>query len=402
MRRFWKGYASPAPVNGTIPITVWMLGIVSLLMDVSTEMINALLPLYLASSLGVSAFTIGIIEGLSVAIATAAKSLSGIFADWGRRAKPLAVVGYGLAALSRLIFPLAVSLDQIVIAKALDRIGKGVRGAPRDAIVAAVTPPEIRGASFGLRKSLDTVGGFAGPLIAIGTLLIFSADITTVFWLAVIPASLAVFVLVVFVREPDDRQRDSHDSFHLPDALKLNRAIWAVIALAGLIMLARFSEAFILLKSLEAGFVPAWVPLSLVVMHAFYGLAAWPVGAVSDRIGTTGLLIVGLCFLMGAHLTLAFAETAWVYILGTVLWGLHMGFSQGLLGAMIASVTPNHIKGSAFGTFNLVAGGVVLVSNTAAGWFWHSIGSYTPFLIGAVLSAIAVVCIALKRRELQC
>lgn len=387
-----------APVRPAIPATVWMLGIVSLLMDVSSEMINALLPLYLAGGLGVSMLAIGFIEGLSVAIATAAKFLSGVLSDFSRRAKPLAVLGYGLGALSRLIFPLAVGLDQIVLAKAMDRVGKGIRGAPRDAIVAAVSPPPIRGASFGLRKSLDTVGGFIGPLVAVLAMILLAGDIPAVFWIAAIPAALCMIVLVFFVHEPPGIHQRRRGGFRLADSLRLNRAVWAVIGLASVIMLARFSEAFVLLKALEAGLAPAWVPLSLVVMHAAYGLTAFPVGRLSDRIGTGGLLLVSLVFLIAAHLTLAFAGTVWIYVIGTVLWGLHMGFSQGLLGAMIAGATPDHLKGSAFGTFNLVTGIVVLLGNTLAGWLWHSAGAAMPFLVGAGLSVAAMIGIAMKGR----
>lgn len=390
---------SAALIRPAIPATVWMLGIVSLLMDVSSEMINALLPLYLAGGRGASALAIGFIEGLSVAVATATKFLSGVLSDISRRAKPLAVLGYGLGALSRLIFPWAVSLDQIVLAKAMDRVGKGIRGTPRDAIVAAVSPPEIRGASFGLRKSLDTGGGFVGPLVAIGAMILLAGDILSVFWIAAITAALCMVVLVFFVKEPAGRHSMKRGSFRLVDAFRLNRAVWAVIGLASIIMLARFSEAFVLLKALEAGFTPAWVPLSLVIIHAAYGLTAFPAGRLSDRIGTSGLLLGSLGFLIAAHLTLAYAATVWVYVLGTVLWGLHMGLSQGLLGAMIAAATPEHLKGSAFGTFNLVTGVVVLVGNTLAGWLWHSAGSATPFLVGAGLSILAMIGIASGARR---
>ncbi len=375
-----------------------MLGFVSLLMDVSSEMINALLPLYLAGGLGASALAIGFIEGLSVAIATVTKFLSGVLADLSRRAKPLAVLGYGLGALSRLIFPWAASLDQIVLAKAMDRVGKGIRGTPRDAIIAAVSPPEIRGASFGLRKSLDTVGGFVGPLVAVAAMIALAGDIRSVFWIAAIPATMCMVFLVFCVQEPAGNHSGKRSKFRLRDAFRLTPAVWAVIGLASVIMLARFSEAFVLLKALEAGFTAAWVPLSLVIMHAAYGLTAYPVGRLSDRIGTSGLLVWSLGFLVAAHVTLAFAGSVWVYVLGTVLWGLHMGFSQGLLGAMIAASTPDDLKGSAFGTFNLVTGVIVLVGNTLAGWLWRSMGSEIPFLVGAALSLLAMVFIAARSR----
>ena len=387
-----------SPLRPPIPATVWMLGFVSLLMDVSSEMINALLPLYLAGGLGASALAIGFIDGLSVAVATVTKFLSGVLADLSQRAKPLAVLGYGLGALSRLIFPWAASLDQIVLAKAMDRVGKGIRGTPRDAIIAAVSPPEIRGASFGLRKSLDTVGGFVGPLVAVAAMIALAGDIRSVFWIATIPAAMCIVVLIFCVREPAGDHSGKRSKFRLRDAFKLTPAVWAVIGLASVIMLARFSEAFVLLKALEAGFTPAWVPLSLVIMHAAYGLAAYPVGRLSDRIGTSGLLVWSLGFLVAAHVTLAFAGSVCVYVLGTVLWGLHMGFSQGLLGAMIAASTPDGLKGSAFGTFNLVTGVIVLVGNTLAGWLWHSMGSEVPFLVGAALSLLAMGFILARSR----
>ncbi|MFC3123801.1 MFS transporter [Pseudoroseomonas globiformis] len=388
-----------APPRRSIPATVWVLGLVSLLMDISSEMVQTLLPLYLATGLGASAMTIGFIEGLSVAVATATKFLSGLVADWSRRSKPLAVLGYGIGALSRLVFPLAASIDLIILAKAMDRVGKGIRGTPRDAMIAAVSPPAIRGASFGLRKSLDTVGGFLGPLLAIAAMMLLAGNIVTVFWMAVIPAALAVAVLAWGVKEPPGEGGAKRPDFRLSQAFRLNRAVWAVIGIAAIIMLARFSEAFVLLKSLEAGFSPSWVPLSMVIMHAVYGLAAYPVGRLSDRVGGMGLLLWSLAFLVAAHLVLAFATAAWVYLLGTVLWGLHMGFSQGLLGAMIAGASPEGLKGSAFGTFNLVTGLVVLVGNTAAGWAWQSFGSAMPFLLGAGLSVLAMLLLILGRRQ---
>jgi MFS family permease len=390
---------SPGVRRPAIPVTVWMLGLVSLLMDISSEMVQTLLPLYLAGGLGASAVTIGFIEGLSVAVAAATKFLSGLFTDWSRRSKPLAVLGYGLGALSRLVFPLAASVDLIILAKAMDRVGKGIRGTPRDAMVAAASPPEIRGASFGLRKSLDTVGGFLGPLLAVMVMLLMAGNIVTVFWLAAIPAALAMAVLIFGVREPKGDRTAKRSNFRLSQALQLNPAVWAVIGVASVIMLARFSEAFVLLKSLEAGFSPTWVPLSMVIMHAVYGLAAYPVGRLSDRIGNTGLLLWSLAFLVAAHLVIAFAASAWIYILGTVLWGLHMGFSQGLLGAMIARATPDGLKGSAFGTFNLVTGIVVLLGNTVAGWVWQTFGAGMPFLLGAGLSLLAMLLLVIGRRR---
>lgn len=379
------------PLN-SIPATVWVLGVVSLLMDISSEMVQTLLPFYLVSGLGASAVFVGFIEGLAVAIATVTKLFSGILADRMAQRKPLAVLGYGLGAVSKLIFPLATSVGWIVAAKAVDRVGKGIRGTPRDALIADVTPPELRGASFGLRKSLDTVGGFVGPLVAIGLMILLGGDVLTIYWIAVIPAFLAVLLLIVGVREPKAPYEAKAGRLpHLADIVRLNGAVWMVIGAASLLTLARFSEAFLLLKSQKAGFAPAWIPITMVIMHAVYGLTAYPVGALSDRIGRSGLLIASLFVLVAAYGTLAYAESVSIFIAGIVLWGLHMGLSQGLLATLIADTAPKHLKGTAFGVFNLITGIVVLIGNIAAGWIWDSYGSGATFLTGAALSTVTVL-----------
>lgn len=382
--------ASPAP--SAIPKTVWVLGVVSLLMDISSEMVQTLLPFYLVTGLGASAMFVGFVEGLSVAIATVTKLFSGILADRMAQRKPLAVLGYGLGALSKLIFPLATTAGWIVAAKAVDRVGKGIRGTPRDALIADVTPPELRGASFGLRKSLDTVGGFVGPLAAIGLMLLLGGDVLTIYWIAVIPAFLAVALLIVGIREPKVPFQAKGGGWPRPaEIARLNGAVWMVIGAASLLTLARFSEAFLLLKSSEAGFSPAWIPITMVVMHVVYGLTAYPVGRLSDRIGRSGLLIASLFVLVAAYVVLARADTVFAFIAGIVLWGLHMGLSQGLLATLIADTAPKHLKGTAFGVFNLMTGVVVLAGNVAAGWIWDAHGSSATFLTGAGLTALTML-----------
>lgn len=385
--------------TASIPSTVWILGFVSLLMDISSEMVQTLLPLYLVAGLGASAMMVGFIEGLSVAIATVTKLFSGVISDWTGRRKPLAVAGYGLAAISKLIFPLATTAGGIVMAKAIDRVGKGIRGTPRDALIADVTPPEIRGAAFGLRKSLDTVGGFVGPLIAIGLMLATGGNIITIFWIAAIPAFIAVALLIVGIREPETpSKRPLARSKGFPrfaDAGKLNATVWIVITVASILTVARFSEAFLLLKAQEAGFAAAWVPITMVVMHAIYGLTAYPVGALSDRLGRKGLLAASLGFLIVADLVIAQSTTIYPFLAGIVLWGLHMGFSQGILATLIADTAPGHLKGTAFGMFNVITGLVMLVGNIGAGWLWESYGSSSTFLAGAILSAVALLSLAL-------
>lgn len=378
-----------------IPRTVWLLGVVSLLMDISSEMIQTLLPLYLVAGLGASAVAIGFIEGLSVAIATVTKLFSGVISDWTGKRKPLAVLGYGLGALSKPIFPLATSIGWVVVAKAVDRVGKGIRGTPRDALIADVTPPEIRGASFGLRKSLDTVGGFVGPLAAIGLMLATDGNMIAIFWIAAIPAFLAVALLIVGVKEPEQPPSPSKGMPRFRDAGRLNRAVWVVIGVSSLLTLSRFSEAFLLLKSQEAGLSLAWIPITMVVMHAVYGLTAYPVGYLSDRIGRRSLIALSLLFLIAADLALATAQTLPMLFAGIVLWGLHMGFSQGILSTLIADSAPQNLKGTAFGLFNLATGLTVILGNVSAGLLWETYGSSSTFLAGAVMAFASLATVPL-------
>lgn len=380
----------------TIPRTVWVLGFVSLLMDVSSEIVQALLPFYLVGTLGASAVLVGFVEGFSVLVATTTKLFSGVVTDWTGRRKPMVILGYGLGAVSKLIFPLAASVGWIVGAKAIDRVGKGIRGTPRDALIADVSPPELRGASFGLRKSLDTVGGFLGPLVAIALMFVFSGNVQAVFWIAVVPAFLAVALLVVGIEEPAHAAPLKKDGPPRPaDIARLNAGVWLTILVACLLTGARFSEAFLLLKAQEAGFSLAWVPLTLVIMHAVYGLTAYPVGRLSDAIGRTGLLGTSLVFLVAAYLVLAHATSIPVFVAGIVLWGLHMGFSQGLLATLIADAAPTALRGTAFGVFNLMTGLVVLAGNVAAGLLWDAYGSYGTFVAGASLSALGAAAFGL-------
>lgn len=379
-------------ISRAIPRSVWILGFVSMLMDISSEMIQTLLPLYLVMGLGASAVTVGFIEGFAVATAMVTKFFAGALSDRLAKRKALVVIGYGLGALSKPIFPLADTLGWITGAKFLDRIGKGVRGAPRDALIADVTPAHLRGASFGLRKSLDTVGGFVGPLVAIGLMLLSGGDFTTVFWIATVPAFLAVGLLVVGIKEPEAPAASiAKARAGLKEAALLNGAVWAVIALSAVLTFARFSEAFLLLRAQQAGFSVAWVPLVMVIMHLVYGLAAYPVGALSDRLGRTGMLIASLVFLIAADIVLAYAEAIAPLIVGTVLWGLHMGFSQGILATLIADSAPANLRGSAFGVLSLITGAVVLLGNIVAGVLWEVYGPTATFLNGAGFAAAALL-----------
>ncbi len=384
----------PAPAAPpSIPRTVWALGLVSLFMDVSSELVHSLLPLFLVGSLGLGMLTVGLIEGVAEATALVVKVFSGALSDYLGKRKVLLLLGYGLAALSKPLFPLAHSADLVFGARLLDRLGKGIRGAPRDALIADVAPPAIRGACFGLRQSMDTAGAFLGPLLAILLMLWLGGDIALVLWFAVLPALLCLAMLAFGVEEP--AHADAPRQFRLPirlDALRgFTPAYWRMVVIGALFTLARFSEAFLILRAEQLGLAASWVPLVMVVMAACYMLSAYPVGRLSDRIGRERLLSVGMLLLALADLALAWAVSLGPVLLGVALWGLHMGFSQGILATLVADTTPAELKGTAFGLFNLVSGVALLLASGIAGWLWQTYDAATTFHAGALFSLAALV-----------
>lgn len=395
--------ADAGPVWRRIPSGIWALGFVSLLMDVSSEMIHALLPVYLVVGLGATALTVGIIEGIAEATASITKIFSGALSDRIGRRKELAALGYGLAAVTKPIFPLAPSVGWLVTARFVDRIGKGIRGAPRDALVADISPPELRGASFGLRQSLDTVGAFVGPLLAIGLMWLFADDFVSVFWVAVIPAFLAFGLIVFAVHEPKRHEglRQVRNPLSRQELALLGTAYWWVVAVAAVFTLARFSEAFLILRAEGAGLPLMLVPAVLVVMNVTYALSAYPVGALSDRMDRVTILVIGLLLLVAADLFLAFAPGLIGIACGVVLWGLHMGFTQGLLATLVADAAPAELRGTAYGMFNLVTGIALLAASVIAGALWDSIGPQGTFLAGAVFSVLTIIGLYPVRQRLD-
>jgi MFS family permease len=386
--------ASPA----RMPRAVWMLGLVSLLMDVSSEMIHSLLPVFLVTTLSASAFTVGLIEGVAEATALIVKVFSGVLSDyWGRR-KPLAVFGYGMAALSKPLFAVASNAGFVFTARMLDRIGKGIRGAPRDALLADVTPPSVRGAAFGLRQSLDTVGAFLGPVLAIGLMFLWANDFRAVFWVAIVPALLSVALLMFGVQEPDrPRGGRAINPIKRENLRKLSGAYWWVVAVAAVFTLARFSEAFLVLRAQHGGLAVALVPLVLIAMNIVYSISAYPFGKLSDRMNHDVLLALGLIVLVVADLMLARSGAGvWVWS-GIALWGLHMGMTQGLLSAMVAHTAPDDLRGTAFGFFNLISGIAMLVASAVAGLLWDRFGPAFTFNAGAIFSVLALCALGSRR-----
>jgi len=369
-------------------------------MDLSSELIHALLPLYMATVLGASALVIGIVEGVAEATALLVKLFSGVLSDFFRRRKPLVLLGYGLGALSKLAFPLAPTLGWIVAARFADRVGKGIRGAPRDALIADIAPAAVRGRSFGLRQALDTVGGVGGPLLALAGMAYFASDFRAVFWIAVVPALLAVVLIIVGVSEPAGLRVEKRRPLRFADLKRFSSGFWFIVAIAGVLTLARFSEAFLVLRALNIGFTTASAPLVMVAMAVVYAATAYPAGVAADRGQAPRLLGCGLAALILSDLVLARAEGPMMVLAGAALWGLHMGLTQGLLAALIAAAAPSDLRGTAFGVFNLICGIALLIASVFAGWLWDAYGPQSTFYAGAVFTVIAAIGLWLRRRDL--
>src|SRR5579863_439082 len=383
-----------APMNALTQIqaSIWLLGFVSLLMDVSSEMIHSLLPMFMVGTLGAGALTVGVIEGMAESTALIVKVFSGTLSDYLGKRKGLALFGYTLSALTKPLFALAPTAGVVLTARLMDRVGKGIRGAPRDALIADIAPERVRGTAFGLRQALDTVGAFLGPLLAVGLMLRWADDFRRVFWVAVIPGLTAATLLAVGVHEPPRSQgRACVNPIRRENLKRLGASYWWVVAIGAVSTLARFSEAFLVLRAREGGIPVALVPLVMVAMNLIYASSAYPFGRLSDRMSHRKLLAWGLLVLIGADLVLAINDHWGVVLVGVLLWGLHLGMTQGLLATMVANTAPADLRGSAYGFFNLVSGFAMLVASLLAGLLWDRLGASFTFYVGALFSVIALV-----------
>ena len=380
-----------------IPSSIWVLGLVSMFMDISSEMIHSLLPLFLIGPLGASALMVGLIEGLAESTALIVKVFSGAFSDYLGKRKALAVFGYALGALTKPLFAIAPTAGIVLAARLLDRTGKGVRGAPRDALVADLASPAMRGEVFGLRQSLDTVGALLGPLLAVGLMLLWANDFRAVFWVALLPGLLAVFLLVFGVQEPERHRSEKRTNPIRRENLKrLSGAYWWVAGVGAVFTLARFSEAFLVLRAQQGGIPVTYVPLVMAGMNMVYSGSAYPFGKLSDRMNHGILLSLGLLVLIAADLVLAASDHWLTVACGVSLWGLHMGITQGLLATMVADTAPEDLRGTAYGFFNLISGMAMLVASAAAGLLWDNLGAPFTFYVGAVFAAFALMGLAVK------
>ncbi len=385
-----------------LPADVWILGLVSMLMDISSEMIHSLLPLFLMTTLGASALVIGVMEGLAESTALVVRIFSGTLSDYLGKRKVIAVFGYALGALTKPLFAIASSVWMVLFARLLDRVGKGVRGAPRDALVADLVPRAVRGAAFGLRQALDTTGAFLGPLLGTALMLWWNNDFRSVFWVAVIPGVSAVLLLAWGVREPAHRRHGRHaNPIRRENLVRLGSRYWWVVGVGAVFAMARFSEAFLVLRAQKGGIPIAFVPLVMVAMNVVYSASAYPFGWLSDRVSHPALLTSGLVVLIMADVTLAAGEHWSIVIIGVSLWGMHMGMTQGLLSAMVAEVAPTDLRGTAYGIFNLASGMAMLLASVIAGALWDRLGPAATFYGGAGFSLLAIMALLTYSQRLR-
>jgi MFS family permease len=396
-----SSYAGALRASRTLPAGIWALGFVSMLMDISSELIHSLLPVFMVSVLGASMTTVGLIEGVAEGTAAITKVFSGAISDFLGKRKLLAVMGYGLGAVTKPVFALATTIGWVFAARFVDRVGKGIRGAPRDALVADIAPIELRGAAYGLRQSLDSVGAFIGPLLAVALMARLADDIRAVLWVAAVPAVLAVALLVFGVREPGeaDARGGVRRPLTLSDAWRLPLRFWLVVLLGAVFTLARFSEAFLVLRAQEVGLALGYVPMVMIVMNVVYAAAAYPAGVAADRYRHRTLLIVGLGMLVAADVVLAVAASPSAAFAGAALWGLHMGLTQGLFAKLVAEAAPFELRGTAFGIFNVAGGCALLLASAIAGGLWSAYCAPAAFLTGAGFATLAVVGLLVWRRK---
>ena len=377
-----------------MPRSVWVLGFVSLLMDTSSELIHSLLPLFLVTTIGTSVLTVGVIEGAAEATALIVRVFSGVLSDYLGKRKALAVAGYGLAAITKPLFAIASTAGLVFSARIIDRVGKGIRGAPRDALVADVTPNDLRGTAYGLRQALDTVGAVLGPLLAMSFMLLWSDNFRAVFWIAVVPAFLSVALLLIGVRDTGQKADGKRSNpVQWQNLKRMGSFYWWVVAIGAVFTLARFSEAFLLLRAQQGGLHLALIPLVMVAMNIVYSLSSYPLGKLADRVSHIKLLTAGLAILICADIVLAIGNHWSVVIVGVSLWGLHLGMTQGLLAAMVADASPEDLRGTGFGFFNLASGLALLLASPLAGYLWDRFGAAFTFSTGAAFCFMAMVAI---------
>src|SRR5436305_2826109 len=390
---------APMASRPPLPRNVWVLGFVSLFMDLSSEIYHALLPAFITMVLGLPVTALGAIDGVAEATSNFAKLFSGRLSDRSLRRKPWVMAGYGLAALSKPLFPLAASAPAVMIARFADRIGKGIRGAPRDAMLADETPPEIRGRAFGLRQALDTAGALLAPLVAIGLMAWLASNIRAVFWIAVIPAGISFLLAWLALREPEQHLAPVNRSPFFRGFRELDKETRRLLQVGFLFTLARFSEGFLILKGIDIGLSEAMSPLTLAIFNLSYVALAYPAGALSDRMSPRSILMAGMAVLIAGNLVLAETGGFAGLVVGTALWGAHMALTQGIFSRLIADAAPAHLRATSFGAFWFVSGIGTLLASLGAGWLWDREGASATFLTSAGIAAVAIAMLSLLPDE---
>jgi MFS family permease len=383
-----------------LPRTIWMLGLTSLLMDGSSEIVHAVLPLLLVNGLGSSVFLVGIIDGLAEATASITKIFSGALSDHWRNRKWIAAFGYALSACSKVLFPIAATPLAVFFGRFADRLGKGIRGAPRDALVADWVAPEHRGYAYGVRQSMDNMGAVIGPLLAILLLQLYAGDVAPVLWWAVVPAVLSVSVMMIGVQEADSDAPRVARPFPLKtsELRQLGRPFWLAMGFLFVLLLPRFSEAFQILRAQDVGVPAAWAPMALVVMN-LVSVPLTPIAGIwSDRVGRNRVIGLGFLLLIASHMAMALATGPMLVWIGAGIWGVHLALTQGIFSALVADHAPAHLRGTAFGVFNLAAGIAIFVGSAAMGFAWDQLGAGTAFALAAAVNALGLVLFPLSRK----
>jgi MFS family permease len=386
--------ASDPPRPKRLSPNVAALGFVSLLTAISSAMIYGLLPVFLVKVLGVNVASVGLIEGMAESANSLIKIVSGTASDRIGRRMPLVIFGYTLSAVVKTLFPLAGAASTVLAARVLDRLGKGIRDAPRDAFLTDMTAPGLRGTSFGLRLALAIAGFVFGPFFAVGLMRLSGDDFRLVFWIALIPAFLSIIVLILAVKEmPFNHQPGGRGlRFQRGDLNALPVAFWWAIVIASLLSLARFSPAFLVLKAHATGVDAAYVPMILGLMYFVYSVTAYPFGVLADRFDRRLQLGIGTLILVGADAVLAHAQTIWGAAFGAALWGLQMGVTQPVIGAIVADAAPERLRGAAFGIYDLTIGLAAFAASSGAGILWSISGPGTAFGVSAsIASGVALM-----------
>ncbi len=387
-----------------IPKTVWAVGFVTLLMNVSTIIIFSLSPLYLTSVLGISMISLGILEGAVEASSWFTRIFAGVFSDYFHRRKPFLFAAYSLAASSRLIFPLVPSAGWIFFARFVDRVSNGIQATPREALIGDVAPIDLKGACYGLRQTLGMFGSFAGAFMLMFLMHWSNANFELAFWAAVIPPFFALLILAKFVRDPialKIKNKPARKIFHLPHISDLTFNYWRVVIIASIFMLSNYSGAFMILQATNAGLSTCEVPLVMVIQNIMAFASAFPAGWLSDRIGRRILLGVGFSITVGANLLLACTTTKLCVLGGVALWGLQLGINQSLLVAKVADTAPEELRGTAFGLYYFSIGVALFISNYVAGWLSTKYGSEMIFYVSAGVAAFAVACVTFIPKRSQ-